>query len=212
MKKVLCLLLVVLMFSCIPAMAAGKLEISQETFYVMPYYSDNYAGYVYAEVENVGDKPVVFNGGLLELFNADGDSIEANDYVSCYPSVLNPGEKGYIYVSQDVEEATTPDYIDDYLLTVTGKGEDYWTEYYLFGEVENDTDQICYNVELVYVVKDATGKLLYCESDTLYEVGIMPGMKIATYTELSSSLIEFLEENALSIDQVEVIAYMIQEA
>ena len=123
MKKVLCLLLVVLMFSCIPAMAAGKLEISQETFYVMPYYSDNYAGYVYAEVENVGDKPVVFNGGLLELFNADGDSIEANDYVSCYPSVLNPGEKGYIYVSQDVEEATTPDYIDDYLLTVTGKGE-----------------------------------------------------------------------------------------
>ena len=58
----------------------------RENFYVLPYWS-GFAGYVYAEVKNIGDKPVQFNGGLLELFDAEGNSIESENYrIDAQPS------------------------------------------------------------------------------------------------------------------------------
>ena len=44
------------------ALAAGKLTVAQETFFVLPY-STYYQGVVYAELTNSGDKPVELSGG-----------------------------------------------------------------------------------------------------------------------------------------------------
>ncbi len=72
------IVLFLLLFAAVSgtALAAGKLTVKSETFVVLPY-SDYHAGYVYAELENTGDKPVEYTGGLLELFDEEGNSIDA---------------------------------------------------------------------------------------------------------------------------------------
>lgn len=100
------------------------------------------------------------------MYNPDGDAIESSNLYSCYPAVLAPGESGYLYDTTGVEEATDKSYIDDYMLTITGKAENeketlritsegthgvyqrskYSADYGVFAMVTNDTDDILRDV------------------------------------------------------------------
>ena len=64
MKKVTAVMLAfVLLIGTVPAMAAGKLSTTKENFWVINSYW-TYA-YAYAKVENVGNKPISVNAGVL---------------------------------------------------------------------------------------------------------------------------------------------------
>ena len=191
------------------AQAAGKATVTQEAFYVRPY-SDYHAGEIYAEITNTGDRPVIFNNGLIELFNADGDAIESANLYSAYPDVLAPGEIGYLYRTISVKEAVEVDYIDDYALTVSGKNETsketirlasegtfgeyqrskYSTEYAMFANVTNNTEDIMRNVTVVFALYDGNDKLLYADSTTLYNLGIPPEQTVEIRVSVDKRLLE----------------------
>ena len=122
MKKFFCslLVLVLALAMALPAFAAGKLVVSDETMTVCESYS-GYTAYIFAVLENTGDKPVEFNAGLIELLDADGESIDAEDYLYSYPTILDPGQKAYLKEYINVDDAESADYIDDYTLSVSGK-------------------------------------------------------------------------------------------
>lgn len=70
MKKVLSLMLVVVLLMCsTTALAAGKLQVVQENCHFVKSYW-NYL-YTFAKVENVGDKPIKVNAGVLEIYEND---------------------------------------------------------------------------------------------------------------------------------------------
>ena len=120
MKKFVALLLAAcLTLGCASALAAGKLTVNQETYTAVAGYS--FVGYVFAEVENTGDKNIEFGNGLLEILTADGDPMDSTDIYSMYPSILAPGEKGYVSTLQYVDAAESIEDISDYTLTITGK-------------------------------------------------------------------------------------------
>ena len=99
MKKIVALLLAAcLTLGCASALAAGKLTVNQETYTAVAGYS--FVGYVFAEVENTGDKNIEFGNGLLEILTADGDPMDSTDIYNMYPSILAPGEKGYVSTLQ----------------------------------------------------------------------------------------------------------------
>lgn len=225
----LCAALLLVLGAALPASAAGKLSVVEENFVVLPYL-DCYAGFVYAQVENVGDKPVAFNGGLLELYDGEGNAVEASDWITCYPKVLEPGEKGYLSVYQKVDEAKEPSYISDYLLTVTGKGatdektlyfnaegayevdeQKYWSRSYLACVIENPTDETYYDVDVVFAAKDAEGKLLYVTNTTPYNVGLMPGSKVKVRADMDSQFLEYIQNANVEIASVEAIAFTLVE-
>lgn len=233
MKRfVICLLALVLLLStgALPVSAAGKLSVVQEAFYVLPYL-DYHAGYVYAEVRNIGDKPVEFNGGLLELYDPEGNSIEAENYLRCYPDFLDAGETGYMYMQQSVKEATDKSFIDDYLLTITGKGakenpvirmqtadaklvtEDsaYWSRSYFYADVTNTSADIAYEFYVVFALKDAEGKILYADSCNPSYVGLKPDNTVQIRLSVDSDLIEYFAANNITPSTVEAIAYVKQD-
>jgi len=232
MKKlivsVLTVVLVVVLLSY-PALAAGKLTVAQEKFIVTPYIS-YHAGEVYAEVENTGDRAVEYAGGLLELFDQEGDTIEAEEPRYCYPPILEPGEKGYIYVTKSVKEATDRSFIDDYLLTVTGKGakentirryptegryevvEGGWSPYhYSVATVTNDSDVVVYGYYAVFAAKDSEGNLLYASACDPSYVGIVPGSTVEIRMLIDNDVIEYYESQGVSIASIDAIVYKNQK-
>ena len=89
MKKFVVLVLALLLcMSSVSAFAAGKLSVVQENYYTIEGYSTY--GYGYAKVQNIGDKPIKVNAGLLEIFDENGDPITSTDYMHKYAEYLEP--------------------------------------------------------------------------------------------------------------------------
>lgn len=65
------------------------------------------------EITNTGSKNLYLSSGAYDLEDADGDLVAAQTLVSEYPSVLAPGEKGYMY-----EETTLDEYSGDGELSI----------------------------------------------------------------------------------------------
>ena len=228
MKKLACLLLAfVLCLGSMSAFAAGKLSVTKENFhYVTSYW--NY-GYTYAKVENVGDKPIKVNAGVLEIYDANGEVLTSADYVQAYATYLQPGEYTYVEMYDELEDGQIP---DDYMMTLTGKSENEqiayrlpveatfelgvqhgWWEYdYLYATVTNPTEDILYNAEVVFALLDAEGNIIYIESKELYsEVGIMPGQSLMIRKEISSTFMEYFESKGIVPAKVDALAYVLMD-
>ena len=227
MKKTICLILVlILSLSVTSAFAAGKLSTTQENFhYISGYW--NY-GYAYAKVENIGDKPIKVNAGVLEMYDAEGEVITSTDWVQSYATYLQPGEYTYVSMYEDLEEgAAVP---EDYMMTLTGKSDtpstalrlpvetklelgvaDGWWEYdYMFATVTNNTDEPLYSIEVVFALLDAEGNILNIESKQLYnELALMPGSSMIVRKEISSSFMDYFEAKGIVPASVDALAYVL---
>ena len=231
MKKIalFALTMVMVLTAVCPAFAAGKLEVTQEKFYSIEPYDDSFYVYIFAEVTNSGDKAVEYNNALWEIYDANGDTLDSSDWLSCYPDVLEPGETGYVSAYMSLDDVESAEDAADYLLTVSGKSAkennivrlpatvaytytkgDYRDTHELVATVTNDTDKTVYDYRVVYAVKDAAGNLLYTENVQPSYVGILPGTSVEVTRDLSyDSVVEtLLEQGVLNFDQVEVIAYV----
>ena len=228
MKKIFALGLVLVLLSVVvPSMAAGKLVSTQENLYVIPYYSTSVYSNFYAELTNDGDKPVEFSTGLLELYDAEGNSVASTDVYYCYPMVLQPGENGYLISSQymDITENST---ISDHMLSVTGQGkvsqkvvrleasavmenqsDGYYTYNYLTATIKNSTDAAINSLEVVFALKDNEGNLLYAVNSywSGYNVYLTPGSSIELEVQMDSSVTDYLTQAGKVPTVTECIAY-----
>lgn len=226
MKKIVAMMLCIAMIlTCCSAFAAGRLNVTQENFhYITGYW--NY-GYVYARVENSGDKPIKVNAAVLEMYDADGEVITSTDYANAYATYLKPGEYTYVRMYEDLDEgAPAP---DDYMLTLTGKSENtevlrlpvttklelgvvdgWWTYDYMYAAVTNNTDEILYDLDVVMALLDAEGNILFIDSHNLYSsVGINPGCTLTFRKDIDSNFMDYFEANGILPTTVDAIAYVI---
>ena len=228
MKKVLCILLTMIMIfisSC--AVAAGKLSTTQENFWVISGWS-TYA-YAYAKVENVGNKPIKVNAGVLEVYDENGDVITSSDYIDAHAKYLQPNEYTYVTIYSSVELAENVGKPDDYMLTVTGKTDDSGTTMrlpvegrlslgegsgwskgdYVYATVTNNTEEIAYGISVVYALLDADGNILCVGDDDIYSSrGLTPGSSLVFKMSLSSSHMDYFESKEIKPTSVDVIAYI----
>lgn len=228
MKKIVCLMLVaVLCVAAIPAMAAGRLTVVQENYHYVGGFL-NYV-YAYAKVENTGDRPIKVNAGVLEVYDAEGEVLTSTDYENAYATYLQPGEYTYVSMYEDVEEGKIP---ADYMMTLTGKSENnqvafrlpveakfemnvmdgWWKHNYLYATVNNPTEEVQYDVEVVFALLDAEGNIICIDSKSLYdEVGIMPGQSLMIRLDISSSFIDYYDAEGIVPVSVDALAYVLKD-
>lgn len=226
MKKFLTLVLILAMAACATsAYAAGKLNVTQENFSVINGYW--MYGYAYARVDNVGDKPIKVNAGILEVYNTNGDAITSTDYLHEYAEYLQPGEYTYVYLYAELENVDETD-VDDYMLTITGKSDnDYtsqrlpvtteyqpdvdegWYTYdYMLATVTNDTNEPVYDVEVVLALLDVDGNILYMADSCMYsDKAIMPGSSVLFREHVDSDFVDWYEKEGIEPVSVDAIAY-----
>lgn len=226
LKKIVALLLAAcLTLGCASALAAGKLTVNQETYTAVAGYS--FVGYVFAEVENTGDKNIEFGNGLLEILTADGDPMDSTDIYSMYPSILAPGEKGYVSTLQYVDAAESIEDISDYTLTITGKstqeeavarldstaaygvGVNSWgaEEQMVVVTITNNTQETVYDCQVAFALYDAEGKLLLVDADNTYNVGIPAGQSVEVQFTVDEDLAAVWAEQGVTPATAESVAY-----
>ncbi len=224
MKKIVSLMLILTLLCCSSAaLAAGKLQVTQENYHYVKSYSDYV--YAYSKVENVGDRPIKVNAGVFEVYDANGDVLTSTDYMKAYATYLQPGEYTYVKMSVEIEEGQTP---DDQMLTLTGKSDSStsalhlpvetklelgvqsgWRTYnYMYATVTNNTDDIVYDVAVVLALLDAEGNILYIENQYTY-LGINPGSTVTIREDISSAFMDYFEANDYAPAKVDALAYVI---
>lgn len=229
MKKTLALTIALILSILLasPAAAAGELTIMQENFVVLPY-EDYYAGVVYVELKNTGDKPVEFGMGRFQLAKADGELIRYLDLDSfdCNPEVLQPDETSYMRIEIKVEEAKEADYIADYALTILGhdyiatevtrfsttaeyhKDEDRISaKDYVVATIKNDTAENLFDFYVVYVLKDADGALLFTNLGNYISPALMANSFSQMRFRIDQNAVDYMEKNNLVPVIAEAIAF-----
>ncbi len=225
-KKLLALVMALcLTLGCTTALAAGKLTVNQEAYLAMESYS--FIGYIFAEVENTGDKNIEFANGLLEILTADGEPMTSADLYTMYPNVLAPGEKGYIYKSVYVDDAKSLDDIADHMLTLTGKSSqeeatprlessavyaldtDAWgdPEHVITVTLTNNTQETVYDCQVVYGLYDVEGKLLCVDYNNAYNIGIPAGQTIEYRFTVNDDIAAAWTAQGLTPDSAQSVVY-----
>ena len=222
-KHLICTVMAVLMMVPSMAFAAGKLSYD-ENFYVAGDYM-TYA-YGFAKVENVGDKPIMVNACLLEVFDADGSPITSKDYFSKHAEYLQPGEYTYVKVYDSID-GDSVGLVDDYMLTITGKSDNsmitkrlpteqyysedsngWWTDHYIYVKVTNDTDEPIYDVAVVAAMYDVDGNIIAIQDDRLYSIAIDAGSSVVFRMSVDSGMISYCQNNGIVIGDVDAVAYV----
>lgn len=231
MKRILAVVLCLLILSVsVPALAAGKLSTTQEDFHVVDDYG--IYGVLYARIENTGDKPVCFSAGLLEIFDAEGETIASTDSVYIYGDYLNPGEYGYARIRTKLDDQKGASDVDDYLATITGKSsrdkvtlrlpvtasyqpdtdEGYYTYDYIFVTVTNDTDEIMNYIRIVVALLDADGHILYLANDNISSnIGVLPGSSVQFKLTVDSDYKKSYTTAGFTPASVDAIAYVYKD-
>lgn len=230
MRKTLLLFafLFLLVVNC-SVFGAGRLNVVKENFHIVSSWG--LYGYAYAKVENVGDKPIKVNAGVLEVFDEKGDIITSSDRMNAYVAYLNPGEYTYVRTYSELEDSTKS--VGDYSLTLTGKsvsssssirlpcetelklnvGNGWLTYNYMYALVTNNTDGPLYGIEIAFALLDEEENILYIASDELYSnTALTPGSSMIFRMDISSSFIDYFKKNNLKASKVDAIAYVLESS
>ncbi len=224
--KTITLVMLVMLIS-VPALAAGRLNVTQENYYTLKEGSYFY-GYVFAKVENNGNKPIMINNALLEIFDVEGDAITSTDNFSSYARYLDPGDYTYLRMSTSIKDIDTVDVVDDYMLTISGKSsidkktirlnceyeyrENVQTSYraynYMFATITNNTEEILYQPCVTFALFDEDENILYLTGDNLdSNEALLPGSSILFRVSVDSAFVSYIEANNIVPTSMDAIAY-----
>ena len=224
MKKFVLLSLILILTAVIsaPVFAAAEFTATDQTLFV---YDDDDNGYFFARVENTGDKGGYAGSGTLDILDENGATIVSKTYVSTNPSSiwLEPGEYAYVdlYLWESaLQETPAADY--NYVVPEGKWGDNYELipcegNFYFDPEDKydnavyvtftNQTDELLHDFEAVVALYDEEGHLLFCDSDTVYEISVHPGSTVTVMIDIDSSLVEYLGNNGVAPSTVDALIY-----
>lgn len=210
------------------ASAAGKVSVTQENYATVDNWGTT--SYVFARIENIGDKPVEYSAGLFEIFDKNGDTLASSSYLNVYGEVLQPGEYAYVKAGESIDDSHSSGDVDDYMLTVTAKnGSDrkmerytcqtqwlpdfpvnkYWTENYMEATFTNTTGKTLFGVSIALALLDEAGNILYVADKDFYSgVGIPSGSSVIVREEVSRVLLDYYETKGIFPASVDAYAYV----
>lgn len=218
--------LLLVLFS-VGALAEGQATITQQTAQTYAY-EDVFYAYYFAQIENTGDVPIVLDGGTLELYNSEGQAIYSTPVYSCYPSVLAPGEKGFVREYTNLDSLNTmAAYKFDLVARPAGEGSVIrlnctadFSQQTLYGDdmsttlkatVMNDKQETVSNIMIVYALYDAEGKLIFVDTLSPYYLGIPAGNSVELSTAVDPEIEASWAERGIRPASAYALAYIIAD-
>ena len=230
MKKRIVVMLAALVMLCgiLPAYAAGGIGTTDETWYVVSHSGD-YRVYFFAEVMNTSAEPEEINDLLFEIRDRADTTIESTSKYKLYPEILEPGQTGWLVISQDVKDIETKSLIDHYALTITSKRNDdkaakrltASAEYLKEDEDENEDviratvtnngEGNAFGLSAALAVRGDDGKLLYVAGTATKDIGLAEGGSLLIRSEINSDIMDALKDAGTAIASAEAVAYTVED-
>lgn len=207
------------------ALADGQATITRQLAQTYDY-GDVFFTYYFAEVQNTGDAPIVLDGGKLELYNAEGGTIYSAQVYNCYPSVLGPGEIGYVreYTNMD-----TPDAVASYRFDLSASPASTGSVSYLTCEssfeqktlyedqtsttitarLTNPQQETLRGIMTVYALYDATGNILFVDTLSATYLGLPAGSTVELSTVVDGEIEATWNAQGVAPASAKAIAYVI---
>ena len=229
MKRIIALA-IALILSCaaLPALAAGNVQLTDDTASYVLSHSDGYRVYYYAVVTNAGDAKASINDLLFEVRDRSDVAIESTSKYALYPEILDPGQSGWLVITKDVKDIDEKGYIDHFALTITSKAADddkevrplaASAEYVdkdeddnedvLRATVTNDGEEKAFKITVAMAARDAEGKLLYVVGDGTRDIGLAPGGALLLRSAIRSDIMDEIEDAGAAVATTEAIAYRV---
>ena len=226
MKKIVLLLLCALIALPTCAWAANDIEVQQEALYYQHYviYCD-VSGYW--EVQNTGETPLFVYAATLDLFDTADESLLSDPMYAMYPSVLQPGETGYIVKNAYVDNVADVETIARHALTMNAQAAEREVthlkvikaeirdsvlpgsplERAFYVTVESEAEGVLYGSQVVVGAYDADGKLLFVNFAIPYETGLLTGSQVEICITLNPATVEMVG-GLDKIAEIRAMAYM----
>ncbi len=201
----------------------ADLTVVNESFIVTQTYS-RYEGNLMIKLQNNTDTPLFITDGNFVLKGADGSELASKQsYYPCGSEYVEPGEITVVTFSVDIDD---PSVVAGYEYALETKTESWRstdtiipvdsTEFVDGGEydskmratITNNSDQPLANIQIIFVLEDAEGSMLYTRSDAMYAMEIGPGSTITFVPGIDSDVLKFCAENGITPAQVEAFAYV----
>ena len=224
MKKLLALMLL-LCLCCTCAMSEGSLEII-ETRVVRRVEEDYAQMKAFLKVTNAGDAPVSLNEGTVRYTDAQGALVDESFTYSMFPTVLQPGEAGYMYIwSYGIEVDAAKSIADydivlqpehsylpgitpiDYTAEYVVNDYEYYKEYNVIVTVTNNSENVVWEPQILVVVRAQNGKILDMTDTTMYGVGIPAGSSVHYVVSLSEYDVDNWTAAGYEVAEIETIIY-----
>ncbi len=207
--------------------ARDKLTIWGETFMACPatYEGGNDYVYAFARVENTSDKEVAITNPLFEIYDANDDLIKSEEYLTCEPSVLQPGEYAYLYKSMYLEDGIKAADVADYVMDVNIKNDSYYTytrfpvtvEYIekdpnngdrpmIYATITNDTDETVFDMRVIAALMNDIGEVVYVNTNST-NMGLLPGSAVVFPLYVDSTVQSYMETNGITPVSCDAIAF-----
>ena len=218
-----------MLLAAMPALAAGQITITQQTETIVEN-DDDCKVYVYVELKNEGARPEKVKSALLEITDANGETLASTESYKCYPEILNAGETGYMVLSKKVDDVSDKDEIADCALTLVSSGDvkdeliRYDATAVLRPDDDEDSDKLYARVTfrnpeddtlrdfvLAYAVKDESGKLLYVAGVKSGSFGLTGGSAVELEDRVKQDIVDAAEKDGETLSKIEAIAYRVVE-
>ena len=223
------LLVIALTAGLMPARAAGKLKIREET---LLYYEsfDGMTRFKYsAIVENTGkDTATMLESGFYLLAKGNAALFQTDGHLDMYPQALGPGEVGVVSLDGALPEGKGKKSVSGHKLELNSADEAFpvitrypaIAEYFVeneddpdmllagvIAEVSNNTGSAAFDLSYAAILRDKKGKLVTALAGYMVDIGVPAGGKILLRSYLDHNLEAYLRENSLTPESVEVIAF-----
>lgn len=227
-RKILCLwMTLAVCLTAHVALAQSSLIVREETYTAVELFTDTFYGYVFAELENTGDTDAYFDKATLTIADGAGKTLSEKTAFTCYPNVIAPGERAYLFAYSAVEGVKSTDEIAAHQLAVessesieeppvvlTVTETVYAQEADLFGEpvykmyvtVKNETDEAVFTPSVALGIYDTAGKLLYVDAMTQFEMGVPAGQSFIMTFTIDDAFKAAWDAQGVSPERVEAIA------
>ena len=207
--------------------ARDKLTIWGETFMACPttYEGGNDYVYAFARVENTSDKEVTITNPLFEIYDANDDLIKSEEYLTCEPSVLQPGEYAYLCKSMYLDDGIKAADVADHVMDVNIKNDSYCTytrypvtvEYVekdpnngdrpmIYATITNDTEETVYNMRIIAALTNDIGEVVYVTNSST-NLGLVPGAAVVFPLYVDNIVLNYMETNGITATGCDAIAY-----
>lgn len=225
---ILCLMLMLPLLGAAeePSFPEDRLKILEESLIVANELDVTVFAY-YAIVENIGPSPVYLEEARLLAYDAEAKQLNEETHVTRTPYTLMPGEKSYLNTYPTMLNGAAPSiashklhikagepYDDEWQRTMlpveasfelVDKG---WPEGKLIATVTNDTEEPQFDLNVLVVLRDQDGKLLFITQDSSYSVGAPAGGQLLFRRGLESFLITASTKDNREIKVAECSAWV----